>query len=211
MKLNELNLDGYKFIKSNDWNLPENLSNWLIDNGFKCVGSGNFSSVFLSNEKQTFVVKVNRGSNMDENYLKFIDFCHKNKGNKHLPKMGELKKYDDWYFIFIERLEPVNFGNRAVAGYLSMILKMIIFDDSLSVNISYNDFENFAIDIFSNFDDSMFPQVFKTDKGKQQLIEMFYVLYMFKTEYNISKDDFDFYDRNIMRRGDTFVITDPVM
>ena len=98
-RIDELNLDGYKHIKNNDWDNEVSLKRWLEEKNFKRIGTGAFSTVY-SSDTEKFVVKVNDG-HIDEGYIKFVEFCHQNKGNQHLPKIGQIKKYDKWYIIFI--------------------------------------------------------------------------------------------------------------
>lgn len=204
MKLNELNLDGYKHIKNNDWGIPDNLMEWLTEKNFKEIGRGVYSSVWKS-DTENFIVKINKGS-IDRNYLKFVEFCQQNKGNPHLPKMGQIKKYEDWYIIFIEKLEPTY-----VKYTVSVELKKFV---------RYFFGPNTSLQPDDLTDKDMFEKLFKrkvsefnlpNELKSQDMIDALFVLFKFIVEYNINDRSLDLHGNNIMLRGNTIVITDPVI
>lgn len=198
MKLNELNLDGYKHIKNNDWKLPKNLADWLYENNFEKIGRGLFSSVFAS-QTENFVVKVNRG-NIDESYIKFVEFCQKNN-SPHLPKMGKIKKYDNFYIIFVEKLKPMEdfFGMGEMSTWK---------------------FFNYCIDIINSTNDDEF----KKEKIKEafnkrtnyslnenileQIFEISFLMSKFLKELP-DRNMLDLHSGNIMLRGNNLVVIDP--
>ena len=116
-RIDELNLDGYKHIKNNNWSCPEELIKWLINKNFEVIGGGLFSKVFQS-PTEKFVVKVNidpsdgEGPATDIGYQKFLNLCEKNKGNPHLPKIGKpkiIKSNGKTYnVVFIEKLDELD-------------------------------------------------------------------------------------------------------
>lgn len=143
MKINELNLDGYKHIKNNIWGLPSNLEQYLLDNNFDLIGEGDLSKVFQS-PTENFVVKINKGQ-VEKDYEKFVNFCRKNPNDPHLPKFGQIKmiKKDGinfYYIVFIEKLKiaPSNNDiNFKVSDFVDHTWRELINDDQLSVNELY--------------------------------------------------------------------------
>lgn len=174
--VNEASLSDYKTIKNNDWGLPENLIEWLKGKGFKMIGEGHYSYVF-SSESEDFVVKVNNGERMDKGYLEFVEFCRQNKGNPHLPKIGTVKKYDNWYIVFIEKLEEFE----ELGGYSKIKLVVDIKDEA------------------DNWKTSITGDIAKQVKDCGKLLKQIKYL-----------GDDDFHVDNLMKRGDTLVITDPL-
>ena len=174
--VNEASLSDYKHIKNNDWAGPAFLIDWLKSKNFKMIGEGHYSYVF-SSETEEFVVKVNNGKHMDAGYLEYIKFCHENKGNPHLPKIGQIKKYDDWYIVFIEKLEDFE----ELSGYSKLNIVIDIKDEA----------DGWKTSITGDIVDQI------KDCGK--LLK--------KIKY---LGDDDFHVDNLMKRGDTLVITDPL-
>lgn len=202
-KLNELDLDGYKYIKNNDWGYPNNLLDYLSEHNFKRMGKGFFSEVWAS-ETENFVVKINMGKYYDENYLKFIEYCHKNKGNKHLPKIGKIKTLQtidgkNFYILFIEKLIPIHASD-------------IGFDSS-------TDYNNFMIDICTSYQNhkndldiliSDYCDHYNIyyDSYRKQIKELVKI-YSDMME-RVGKDNMDMETKNVMKRGNILIITDPV-
>lgn len=205
VKINELNLNGYKHIKNNEWSYPNDLLDYLFDHGFKRQGKGHFSEVWAS-DTEKFVVKINMGKNYDENYLKFVDYCHRNKGNPHLPKMGQLKQMTtpdgkNFYILFIEKLKPVTpdmLGFANSDDYYS-------FMGATAISI-INGFEwetdaiiNSRCDEYNILSNSLRKQFQEMVKIYADMIEL------------VGMHNMDIETKNVMLRGDNcFVITDPV-
>lgn len=124
MKLNELNLDGYKHILKNDWNINTRLLEWLKEKGFELIGEGRWSSVWIS-EKCDFVVKT--GQTRDNIFKKFVNFCHK-ANDPHFPKFGQIKPIDnDTFVIFMEKLYPTDFSRNLswfLRSYSEQVIKL---------------------------------------------------------------------------------------
>lgn len=202
-RIDELNLDGYKQIKNNDWGLPANLIQWLQDKNFTKLGRGIASEVWSSNT-ENFVVKLNRGY-IDKGYIDFVDFCESYKRNKHLPKLGKLKKYEDWYIIFIEKLEPYN------PSFLQVNDTWDFFDRLLK-NYQYVRPDNFTFE-------EIFTATWKkysTNSDKEldeskinQIEEIVKLMFEFKNNYGYGS--LDLHEGNIMMRGDTIVVIDPAL
>ena len=193
-RIDELSLDGYKHIKNNDWGLPDKLADWLKERDFKKLGEGLYSSVFQS-QTENFVVKINNGD-IDEGYLEFLDFCRKTK-SPHLPKIGTVKKYENWYIIFIEKLEPSN-------------LSRWINTDLLNFFSSYrgDDWDSFE----KVYNALLLPNgsPFNDDSVKKQFFELSNLVTLFEGYSDNGTIINDLHSNNIMMRGDTYVITDPI-
>ena len=85
---------------------PQNkIQKTLLDNGFKLLGKGNYSSVY-THPKFNYALKI---FDNDDGYTKFIKYCKQNQSNPHLPKFrGNLMRYKNssWYAIRMELLQP---------------------------------------------------------------------------------------------------------
>ena len=100
--------------RNNDWRA--NLSKYMGAHGFSFLGSGKYASVY-GNPKYSYVIKVFM---RDSAYQRWLDFCLKNKDNKHVPKIkGKVIKIsNDVFAIRLEKLTPLkqdlrrgDFGN----------------------------------------------------------------------------------------------------
>lgn len=204
-RLDELNLDGYKHIKKNEWDDSDKLKDWLMSKNFKKAGEGGYATVYVS-ETENFVVKVNDG-HFDNNYVDFINFCHRNKSNQHLPKIGQIKKLskesgDKWFVVFIEKLEP--FDIRKVFGVepneyekiLDFFFKLINKPSKISNK-----------DVIKQLIESGLSETQYTN----QLADIGNTVHDFCDQYSIDPKDFlDMHDDNLMMRGNTIVVIDPV-
>lgn len=198
MKINELNLNGYKHIMNNDWKIPKNLKKWLLENNFERIGRGMFSSVYASNT-ENFVVKVNDGY-IDESYINFVDFCQKNN-SPHLPKIGKIKKYNNFYIIFIEKLTPLQdfFGMDTTAT-------LKFFNYCIDIIDSNNDLDFKKDKIIENFKERTTEEL--SENILKQIIEISILMAKFKKELP-DRERLDLHDGNIMLRGNILVVIDP--
>lgn len=82
--------------------LPELMSKF----GFNNVGSGKFGTVFI-NPNYPYVVKIFM---RDTAYLKWLDFCKRNQGNKFVPKIkGKVVKVGNLFMaVRLEKLRPAD-------------------------------------------------------------------------------------------------------
>ena len=196
-KIDELNLDGYKEIAKTEWGLPENLEKWLIERNFEEIGSGYYSKIF-SSKTESFVVKVNKGK-IDQEYLKYIDFCLSHKGNSHLPKISKPKMLDDWYIIFIEELDPI----------VDSVEELGIYDDDM---MEY--FKNYIYGRISDYSYKYFEELWEKIKEEnedvtEQLPDVAEVLFTAMNYCRFSYRNLDLHIGNVMMRDKTLVLTDP--
>lgn len=203
-RIDELNLDGYKQVKNTEWNYPNELIDYLDNHGFKRMGKGFFSEVW-SSESESFVIKINMGRNYDENYLKFVEYCRNNKQNPHLPKMGKIKNLKtmdgrDFYILFIEKLSTVKSydlgfeGGNDYNNFMDGCCFSYLRHNKKDLDIIISDFS----DHYNIYHDSMRKQLSELVKIYSDMIEM------------VGMDNMDMETKNLMRRGNTLVITDPV-
>lgn len=222
VKLNELDLDAHSHLETDEWDLPVNLTNWLLKNNFKKIGDGIYSEVFGS-DTQHFIVKINKGK-IDQGYLDFAEFCHKNVGNKHLPDIGKIRKYKDWYIVFAERLRktitPFSLGFDSAATMKEFFQiaysKNIVFDKKSLIELF-----NYIMNKYSykDLEDDMYSQDFKisydsyienTEYGNQ-LLEITNTICKFCHENNVNARKLDVHHQNIMVDNNGILkIIDPV-
>ena len=89
--------------RNNYWR--DNLTEYMNAHGFKFLGKGKYASVY-GNPKYPFVIKVFM---RDSAYQRWLDFCLKNKNNKHVPQIkGKVVKItNNVMALRIERLTPL--------------------------------------------------------------------------------------------------------
>jgi len=103
MRLTELTPSIAKRLIKDKWETPEDVKEYLIQNGYEMIGLGMYSSVW-SNHGSKAVIKVS--SEKDTCWLKFVEFCKANK-SPYLPKVSRIAESEDNFIAFIERLEPI--------------------------------------------------------------------------------------------------------
>lgn len=185
--------------KRKEWNrdtdirFPYELTQWLYNHGYKIVGSGGFSRVYI-NGAQDRVVKVSE--HPDSSWLSYAQYCQKNwKGNPHLMRVFALKKYTYWpdkrrkpdvYFIAVlERLKK-----RKLPQWMENSIIMATANKNLIhgilAGIWGNQLERFR---------SMYPK--------------FYEMLMSLKKSRPRQSGWDIHSDNVMWRGDVPVLTDP--
>ena len=176
----------YKKALSGGFEYPQDLINFLEDNNFKKKGEGVFSSVY-ADDSHKVVIKINKG-NIDESYIKFANFCRK-ENSPHLPKLGKIRKFGDYYVLAMERLETSNSNNfRDMCNWIEKVSTVI--GDSLKTKQSILDAE--------------VPVVYEPQKEG--------IIKIIKDMKSLLDSDigFDLHDGNIMLRGNTIVLIDSI-
>lgn len=214
MKLNELNLDGYKHILKNKWNERELLLNWLHDKGFESVGDGTWSSAWISDECD-FVVKT--GFTKDNIFKKFVDFCH-SINDPHFPKFGRLKPIDNETFvIFMEKLQPSDFSRNLswfLRSYSEHVIKLknMQYKESLETFFGLRDInENDLMPYIEKWLDEEKNVDIRRMRvnGKEQINSLTKSVYDGTIKMNMVFNDIG--PGNIMERNDgTLVLNDPI-
>ncbi len=180
MKLNELH--GIKKMKSGLDQIDDlsELDAMLKTHDFNMTYKGSHSRIY-TNPKLDYIVKVFKN---DPCYMKFISFALKNQNNPHLPKIkGKIIKLsDDISAVRIERLSLMKSEE-----YLETGMRDFLFD----LNDGILDGHNEAAEEF--------------ERSNSDFADTCYILY----RQLASPCEFDFGYDNIMKRGSTYVITDP--
>jgi hypothetical protein len=154
----------------------------LISAGYKEIGKGYYANVFYK-ENKSYVLKL--FSNKDRAYINFVSFCLKNK-SPHLPKFkGKLIKINSEYSaIRMELLSP------------------IIVDENTT-----NDIQCIALlHRFYNGENSYLAPDVNIWAEKHKTINDI----LQKLGSNLNKHCDDIHFSNVMMRGNTYVLIDPI-
>lgn len=83
----------------------ENIERWMREKGFTPVGEGGYGIVF-SDGRSRVVAKIMRE---DPCWMAFAYHCRANRTNPHLPKIGKLIQVSAMgvYVVFMEALDPL--------------------------------------------------------------------------------------------------------
>lgn len=169
-----------------DKGLPENLKKYLEINHFQKEGEGEYAAVY-SDPNHNIVLKITTSKTMDKAYEDFANFCRENT-SKHLPKMGKVRRFDNYYVLPIEKLSN---------GKSSNFFKTCQYLDDYGEAI--NSGNKKEQDRIKNID---FPEEYQNQKAELlSLIDKLIHL----------NHKFDLHGKNMMLRGSTIVITDPLI
>lgn len=150
--------------------------------GFKHLGSGNFGSVY-ERPGYPWVFKI---FTYDKAYFNYLTYAMNHQGNPHIPKIkGKYIKINkNTYAVRIEKLTPISdTAFRKISEILNKIDIIIHTDDKSNEDIAF---------IKNNYD----------------LYELLMILYKTDTFSEYGKD---MHSSNIMMRGNTPVLVDPVI
>jgi hypothetical protein len=169
----------------------------LQSKGFETINNGSFGVVFTK-PGLDYVIKVFKN---DPGYLHFIDYCQKNKGNKHLPTFrGKLIKIDEKHFI--ARVERLSTANKFQAIVLSVLAK---------APLKAEDFDNFIEEVIENATKQRRTAHVEAANRVEAYINT--QRGILKTRENVINGrgsfNLDLHAGNFMFRGDTIVIVDP--
>ena len=158
----------------------------MKQNGFHHLGTGSFGVVF-EKEGYPWAFKVFKA---DPAYLKFFNFARKNQRNPHLPKVkgGLIKINNDTFAVRIEKLREMT--NQEWNTYYNIIgtFQDIIADERTSEELE--------------------PDELALYKKYYDLYEL---IYIFWNSPSFSSYTLDFHQGNFMMRGNTLVISDPLV
>jgi hypothetical protein len=156
----------------------------LRSKGYEELGSGTFANVFQRKSRPNEVIKL-FGTN-DDAYESYINFIMKHQDNPHFPKVigKPILITHDYYAVKLEKLEPYEIKRDSVE-FINNIDNYLHNFSSKSRNES---FENY-LDAFPKFKEAL--DLLKTHKDE--------VLF-----------GWDIHSGNIMWRGNTIVLTDPL-
>jgi hypothetical protein len=153
----------------------------LQSKGYEQLGSGKFANVFLRKSRPNEVIKL-FGTN-DEAYESYIDFIMKHQDNPHFPKVigKPMLITPDYYAVKLERLEHYDVKKEGIL--LQRQISAYVEDDR-----HISDFKDY-LDAFPKFKEAL-------DLLKEFNDEASY--------------EYDIHSGNIMWRGRTLVLTDPL-
>lgn len=164
-------------------------ANYLIKSGFEKIGFGAFGAVYAA-PNDDMVVKVGRLN--EDGYLTFVRAIGLESANSHFPRIYDVQVFDPdptnpqsvpYYTVMMERLEANPQG-----GYEVM--------DKALEDMGVKDLMDLSY------------RLQFVDKSKPETAEVVEVLDYLYTEKNLTAD---VSWKNVMWRGTTPVITDPVV
>lgn len=181
MRLNEISLRHSKHLARTPWSNKRAVVDWLIDHHFK-PDAGAFSTVWT--DDSNIVVKLTR----DPSFPKYVDFCRQHRGNPHLPRISRIFPVADYGVIaFLERLTPSTLN-------LSAVYEMDEYLAWQRVRQQDNEWEVPAsIEQFAKRQ----PELAKT-------------LDLIAAAFSGAAFMHDIHPANIMMRGSTVVLVDPI-
>jgi hypothetical protein len=94
----------YADITSSSFNNFDDITRYLKQYGFKKLKTGS-NAIIFSHPKKKYVIKI--FGNTDEAYYRFYEFCLRHQDNPHLPKfVGKMVSKNNFSIVRIERLKP---------------------------------------------------------------------------------------------------------
>lgn len=152
----------------------------LISKGYEQLGSGTFANVFLRKSRPNEVIKL-FGTN-DGAYETYIDFIMKHQDNPHFPKVigKPMLITPDYYAVKLERLEPYKIRRDG-----HEMVDGVLFYLNNHKNESFDTY----LEAFPKFKEAL-------DLVKKHNDEVSY--------------GYDIHSGNLMWRGKTLVLTDPL-
>jgi len=171
--------------------LMQHFLDYLKEKGYVPLGSGAFAAVF-THPNINYAIKIFRN---DPSYLKFINYCDKNKGNPHLPKFrGKPMTVDkEHYCIRMELLNKIPPNLSAVRSIDEFDMYLKWYKKPIKDFLKKMKKEN---PIIFNF--------FQSQPGLLETLEDIIKLISSKEE------TLDLHSDNLMMRGKDVVITDPI-
>ncbi len=192
MRLHEIGLDHAKTLTRTDW-IDRNrgtqwdvrVTEWLTDHGFKKLGSGLYGTVWTDGSRA--VVKIFRN---DACYVDFANFCRRNRGNEHLPRITKVYPFRNGGVVFMEHLTKLH------ASYRNEVKRM----------------HNYLAYCRYKYHDVMYAKYYSTEnaeKFEDDCPSLAVVLRKIALECNVAGCSADLHAANVMMRGEVLVITDP--
>jgi hypothetical protein len=209
--IEEYSLSGYKTLLNSKWNLPKDLTNFLLHNHFERIGLGKSSEVYKHPE-DNMVLKVN-AIKFDPAFVEFVQFCTVNRSNKHLPRVGKIRNYtsdtgQNFFTVLLEKLDPIDFD---LADDVGTIIGEWLHGTSedrqkgITTPIytrAQNDIDNFWVEE---------KKVFRlSDDVVTQLQAIGPLLLKIKSNSKLIGIGLDLHPDNLMQRGTTIVLSDPI-
>lgn len=174
------------FIFSNEWSNVNDIIFYLNDNNIESFNQGFFTKVFLIDG---YVLKINCGD-IDYGFKEYIKFIITHP-SIHAPVIMNYKEINGHYIMLTELLTPmISKVEPLSVTYLRELIKENLYEDK-------KDFESIR---------EKFESMLEVDEIKQ-ISEIF----NFFKDFNNSEFSIDICLINIMLRGTTWVINDPLV
>lgn len=167
-------------------NEQKNLTTHLANLGWTLLGTGHYALVY-GNPKYNYVLKVFSAENSD--WIKYFNYIRQNQDNPFVPRIkgGLVKLSDTAYAMRMEKLTPLT-------GYHDPIVRRYIDPETYT---RHSDVDDIFTDENRPFLLENYPQLLKLWEDIWEVAAQ-------------SKGNYDIHEENIMKRGNTLVITDPV-
>jgi hypothetical protein len=105
MRIDELKIDDARQLTRTVWDQKAAAEKWLRTHGYKKISNKDAAFATVWTDHQKSVVKVFA---RDPCYKSFITFCRSNRGDPHLPRLTKLYPIgEDGGIVFIEMLKPI--------------------------------------------------------------------------------------------------------
>lgn len=204
----------------------EEASKYLEKQGYQLLGAGYYATV-MNKPGTPHVLKL--FDHTDKGYLEFVALAMATN-NPHFPQFRgkPMRITKDYYAIRMERLKPVRGGDSEKYGFefsyqllniLTRIIKNAKLGKSKNEMITDQDFEELS----SNYEEIPFATIplelrgmtpmekaeYKFDELYEKHPELVEAAWLIGKHVHPSRN-VDLHEANVMMRGDTLVITDPV-
>lgn len=208
-QLLEINLDElqsplkhYKKVLGNKLKRMSTLHTYLDNQGYEILGSGAYADVYAK-PGEKFVIKT---VGNEDCYVDFVSLLSRNM-NPHLPRVGKIRTFVDrssrnnpitWFIIPIERLTPVD-----IRKHIQREDVMFAMAASIILNPRHDHMSYFIRPMLPKSPHEIYEEL------KDKFPKLVEAIEFVSTNFN-NKCEIDIHDENIMFRGDTLVIIDPV-
>jgi hypothetical protein len=215
MQLSEIELT--KIFKKWSGNKVDGPVNIILDSGWKLMGGGVEAAVAMHPNRE-YVLKL---FPKDSNYRNFVEYAKQHRENPHLPRFSRYIKPvpgTDWSYVRMEELKEIGAGvfvagKKMVNDHLAEALYIRYTELSLHVNMN---------SFLSMLDKRIKKWIKRIESGKISYEELCDALqitpadaYWKQAVHDIAVTKMgqriDLHPENIMLRGSTLVITDPVI
>jgi hypothetical protein len=105
----------YRKIFKGQWDYPAALTTWLEQSGYTELGSGIYSVVF-GRPGDNIVIKVGHDRPENDPWVDYVEWIRTQAANPHFPRVGKIRWYADkrgrkFYLVPIERLKHSSEAN----------------------------------------------------------------------------------------------------
>lgn len=191
-------LSHYKSALGNKWATPYQLIDFLEKEGYKHLGSGYFANVYAK-PGESFVLKLMRSDVKGDCYSSYIKALQRNQ-SPHLPRVGRIRIYNEnleneWHIIPLERLQTASLKDLLSRDDGRMVLAFAKLANPDHYHLRGIQVGGEAQNVY----DTLSPKYPKLVEALNFIQNKFHGVC-----------EIDIHEDNIMLRGNTIVITDPV-